>query len=105
YPIGSLDLLEDLIVESVRSARRTRPRSGVGPTSLVDLDLTTGEMRIVKDDHELERLRVAASIGAAGHVAAMGRIRPGAGEWEIQAALEATFRELGAASPSFPSIV
>ncbi len=105
YPIGTGDALEALVVGAIRSARSARPRSGVGPTALVDLDATTAGMRVVKDAHELDRMRVAARIGAAGHIAAMRRARPGVGEWELQAALEAEFRALGADGPAFPSIV
>jgi Xaa-Pro aminopeptidase len=50
-------------------------------------------------------LRASAAIAAAGHRAAMRAARPGAGEWEMEAALEGTFRAMGASGPAFPSIV
>jgi Xaa-Pro aminopeptidase len=105
YPIGASEQLDRHVADAVRANRGPRQRAGSGPSRLVDLEATTGEMRLIKDAHELERMRVAAHIAAAGHVAAMERARPGAGEWEIQAELEATFRSLGADGPAYPTIV
>jgi Xaa-Pro aminopeptidase len=104
-PIGVGELIDGRISEAFLKARRGRQRSGIGPMCLVDLEVTTGEMRLIKEAHELERIRTAAEISAVGHVAAMERTRPGVGEWEVQAALESAFRSAGAAYPAFPSIV
>jgi Xaa-Pro aminopeptidase len=93
------------MIEALLQARRSRQRSGFGPIGVQDLEAITGEMRLIKDDSELARMRTAARVAAAGHIAAMLRARPGAGEWEIQAALEAGFLSSGAARPAFPSIV
>ena len=105
YPAGGDPAVDARVLALVNRARRSRPRTGTGPTAVVDLDEILAEMRKIKDEHEIERIRVAASIGAAGHRAAMARARPGLGEWELEAALEAAFRSLGAAGPSFASIV
>jgi Xaa-Pro aminopeptidase len=105
YPVGADSELDARVLELTARARRTRPRTGAGPTAIVDLDSVLAEMRKIKDEHEIERMRTAAAIGAAGHRAAMARARPGQGEWELEAILEATFRSLGATGPAFPSIV
>ena len=105
YPLGASAELDTKVMELVAKARRARARTGSGPTALIELDSLLAEMRKIKDEHELERMRVAAEIGAAGHRAVMARARPGMGEWELEAILEATFRSHGATGPSFPSIV
>jgi len=105
YPVGAVESLDRLLLEGVVRSRRGRQRTGTGLSTLVDLEAITGPMRLVKDPAEIDRIRVAADIAAAGHVAAMERARPGVGEWEIQAALEGVFRSLGASGPAFPSIV
>lgn len=105
YPLGQSAAFDDRALGLVARARRSRPRTGTGPISVVDLDSVLAEMRKVKDEEEVARMRVAASIGAAGHRAAMARAGEGVGEWEIEAALESTFRELGATGPAFSSIV
>ncbi len=104
YPLGHA-VLEPMVLRTLKRARPSRQRSGTGPVASGDLDIILGEMRRVKDDVEVGRLRTAAAISAEGHLAAMRAARPGVGEWELQAVLEATFRAMGAAGPAFPSIV
>src|SRR5690606_8366671 len=105
YPIGASARIDDLATEAVLLARSQRQRSGRGPIGFEDLEATTGVLRMVKDAAEISRIRVATELSAQGHLAAMRAARAGAGEWEVQAALESTFRALGAAGPAFPSIV
>ena len=105
YPIGASEQLDRQVADALVRSRIPRQRTGSGPRMLVDLEATIGGLRLIKDAQELERIRVAARIAAAGHVAAMERARPGAGEWEIQAELEAAFRAMGASGPAYPSIV
>jgi Xaa-Pro aminopeptidase len=105
YPVGTDAGLDRRMLDLVSRARRVRPRTGVGPTALVELDGILAGMRLVKDGHEIERMRTAGAIAAAGHRAVMARARAGLGEWELQAVLEGTFRSFGATGPAFPSIV
>src|SRR5438132_3310436 len=79
------------LVFSGRDVRNLRP--------LVD------SMRLVKDADEIARMRKAIDISAAGHVAAMQVARPGMWEYEIEAAVEASFRRNGADRLGYPSIV
>ena len=104
YPFGH-PAVEPLVLATLRDSRGSRARSGTGPAATEDLDVALGRMRRVKDDAELERIRTAARISAQGHLAAMRHVRPGMGEWEVEAVLEGAFRARGAAGPAFPSIV
>jgi Xaa-Pro aminopeptidase len=86
--------------------RLKRPRSGKGPHDLRDPAAVLDRMRMVKDAGEIALLRRAARVSAEGHLAAMRAGRPGAGEWEVQAALENVFRAAGPGyAVAFPSIV
>lgn len=105
YELGSRPAMDRLLTELVVGFRRTRPRSGRGPTGIADPGDLLHPMRRVKDPVELERMRVAAEIAAKGHLAAMRVARPGVGEWEMEAALEGVFRRAGARGPAYPSIV
>ena len=105
YPIGVDADLDLRVREMFVRARRGRPRTGMGPVALEEVEEVLAPMRRVKDEAELERMRIAARITAAGHLAAMAAARPGVGEWEVEAVLEGTFRRLGAEGPAFPSIV
>jgi Xaa-Pro aminopeptidase len=101
-------------VESWLAALRPRSRSGVQhPRAHLDLRGPLDEMRLVKDDVELDTLREAARISGEAHVRAMrfaarrARLEPGSPlhEYEIEAELLHEFRRNGAQSPAYPSIV
>ncbi len=62
-------------------------------------------LRLAKDADELEALRRAALITAAGHHAAMVATRPGMFEYEVQAVVEGAFRRSGSPRNGYPSIV
>jgi Xaa-Pro aminopeptidase len=62
-------------------------------------------MRLVKDSDEMARLRMAVDISVLGHLAAMRAARPGAFEYEIEAAFEGEIRRQGADRVGYPSIV
>jgi Xaa-Pro aminopeptidase len=96
----------DAAVRSVMAAaRRSRPRSGRGPHTLVDPRLLLGPMRVIKDNHEIELIRLAAAITVDAFSDVAGIIRGADGEWQVEAALEHAFRRAGASGPAFPSIV
>ena len=59
----------------------------------------------MKDQDEIRRLRRAAEISAEGHLAAMREAKPGAWEYQLEAAAEGTFHRLGAERVGYPSIV
>ncbi|HWC65096.1 MAG TPA: aminopeptidase P family protein [Thermoanaerobaculia bacterium] len=77
-----------------------------GPNpELVDPSAILAEMRLRKEESEIAALEAAAAITAEAHARAAEALRPGAGEWEIEALLEYEFRRRGAAGPAYPSIV
>jgi Xaa-Pro aminopeptidase len=76
--------------------------SGAGA---VDLRPELAALRVVKDEDEMRRLRRAINISTEGHLAAMRAAKPGAWEYELEAAAEGTFRRLGAERLGYPSIV
>ncbi len=63
------------------------------------------QLRARKSPAELDLLRKAAQISAAGHRAAMRAIAPGLHEYDLQAVVEYTFRRLGSERPAYGSIV
>ena len=62
-------------------------------------------MRLIKDDHEIQRLRRAAEISSIGLVEAMRAIRPGMTELEVAGVMEATWKREGSPKASFSPIV
>lgn len=102
---GGPEPLRSVLVALLAESRRRRQRTGRGPCALVDAGTILDEMRLRKDDHELELLRRAGRVTAESFREAAASVRPGAGEWEVEAALEFAFRRRGAEFTAFPSII
>ncbi|HLG13090.1 MAG TPA: aminopeptidase P family protein [Blastocatellia bacterium] len=94
---GSQLTREYLFVESLK-----RLAPGV---EIVDLSPIIGEMRKVKSPAEIALLQKAIDISGEGHREAARTIKPGAFEYEVQAALEYAFARNGSERPGYPSIV
>lgn len=85
---------------------RTKARLAVrGPDAIVDLRCFVDDLRLVKTPAEVRALRRAGRVTAEGHHEAMRLSAPGVGEYELQAALEYTFKAAGAARVGYSSIV
>ena len=105
FALGTDEEMDRMVVDQLARFRASRPRKGTGPVAIEDPGEILGRMRLVKDGVEIERMRVAARITAAGHRAAMAAAVPGLGEWALEAALEHAFRESGGGGPAYPPIV
>ncbi len=106
YYLVGRDAGWDARVLSWLNAVRARARSGVhAPARILDAASLLDEMRLIKDAHELTRMRRAARISAAAHRRAMRAAAPGRYEYEIEAELLYEFRRQGAAAPAYPPIV
>mgnify|MGYP003593210497 CR=1 FL=1 len=96
----------DQAVRAAIEALRGGDRAGdVAPACLRDARLLLGEERIIKDAAALACLRRAIAISGEGHLAAMRATRPGAYEFEIEAALQHEFLRHGSSGPGYTSIV
>jgi Xaa-Pro aminopeptidase len=105
YRLGRRDSLERLVEGALHHARARGPRTGSGPRGLIDPGEALDDLRLVKDPSELQAIRSACAVTLEGHRAAAAAIRPGVGEWQIEAALEGAFRDAGATRPGFDTIV
>lgn len=104
--LGDGGALDRRMLALLAGFRRSRPRSGKGPWDVRDPAQLLDRMRLVKEPAEIALMREAAELAARGHLAAMRAGRPGVGEWEVQALLDATFRGHAPDSgTSFPPIV
>jgi len=105
YALGRDERMNAKILDLVNRARLMRPRTGKGPTSMVDPGEILHEMRLFKSEGELGLMQRAVTASTAAHHAALTQTRPGMYEYEIEALLEFQFRRHGAAGPAYPSIV
>lgn len=89
-------------LNTVRSQSRAGKRA---PREIRDLRALIDGMRLVKDDSEIDTMRRAAAISAAGHARAMRHCRPGMAEYELEAELIHEFRRRGADGHAYTPIV
>src|SRR5262245_17332666 len=99
------DALADRLLAAVRRAQADRPRTGAGPTAILDATEILHEQRLFKAPDEIDRLRAAIAIACEAHREAMRMTRPGMFEYEIEALVDFTFRRRGATGPAYPSII
>lgn len=85
---------------------KRRVRQGISaPHQLSDLDKLLHEQRLIKDEAAQAGLRKAAKVTVSGHLAAMRTARSGIYEYELQASLEQTYKQLGSTHQAFSTIV
>jgi Xaa-Pro aminopeptidase len=104
-PMGRHPAFTQHLLGWLQQWQTQRPRSGRGPTTVIDPSEILHEMRLFKDPAELAAMRRAITIAAEAHTAAMRTVRPGVHEYEIEALLDYTFRRHGGWGPAYPSIV
>jgi Xaa-Pro aminopeptidase len=106
YHVLGRDQDLDAKVAEILNDMRLRSRQGFEPpSSIVDLRNLLHEMRLRKEDAELDIMRRAAAITAEAHREAARLARDGRFEYELAARLEYAFRRLGASGPAYTSIV
>ena len=105
YALGSDDRV-DGIISALVQRRRGMAQRGAKPIRRIE-DPTTqvDAMRQIKTNDEIALLQRAIDITAHGFDAAMRTAAPGVHEYEVQAALERPFRQLGSPRNGYPSIV
>jgi Xaa-Pro aminopeptidase len=90
----------------VSKARAHRDRHGVVlPSTIKDISVPLGEMRLIKTADEQAALQAASDLSASGHMEAMRFAAPGMYEYQVQAALEYSWRAKGARHNGYSSIV
>lgn len=72
---------------------------------ICELDEVLAQMRLYKDEHEIDMLSQAADISSLAHINAMRRCKPGMFEYEIEALLLEGFVSQGCRNVAYESIV
>jgi len=105
YPIGGDNAWDARIIKA-RESVKAKSRTGIqAPNAMRDVRELLNEMRLFKDEHEVNLLRAAAKISCGAHRRAMRFTRPGQYEYEVEAELLHEFCRHGARHPAYTSIV
>ena len=105
FRVGRHPAVEPLVLSAWGRQLDSYARSGTAALGLVAPTPILHRLRLVKDGHELQRMREACRISAEAHELARSMTQPGMNEAEVQAAIEAHFRAAGARGPAYGSIV
>ncbi|MFN6961704.1 MAG: aminopeptidase P N-terminal domain-containing protein [Rhodocyclaceae bacterium] len=105
YSLGH-DATWDARIFQALNAVRAQTRAGKrAPRLIHDVRAELDEMRLVKDEYEIELMRRAARIAGAAHRRAMRFVAPGKHEYEVEAEFLHEFRRHGCQAPAYPPIV
>lgn len=105
YSIGQHDALDQQIRHWLNLIRSKARQGATAPTELVMLDHLLHEMRLFKDEDEIELMRKAGEISALGHVQAMKACKPGVMEYQLEAEILHYFAMNGCRQPAYSTIV
>ncbi len=105
FRIGKHPHLEPLVLKTWSEHLQKLPRSGSGPLSMIAPCPILHNLRLRKDDFEIERMRIAAKISAEAHEMVREFSRPGMNERDLQAQIEKHFLEQGTRGPAYGSII
>ncbi len=105
YRLGASKICDRAVREALAAGRARRARHGAGAHGVADPGVVLDELRVRKDHSEIVRMKEAARISMAAFREALATVRPGVGEWEVEAAMEGGFRRRGAKGPAFATIV
>jgi Xaa-Pro aminopeptidase len=97
YHPGKNSVLDQIIQTQIKQVNSLAPLYNV--YSLID------EMRLFKDENELNTMRHAARISARAHQRAMQHARVGLCEYQLEAEILHEFRYQGADAPAYGTIV
>ena len=105
YGFGADEAFNQKIIQLLKGYRRHRMREGTGPTILIDPTDLLAEMRLIKDETELGRIRRAVGISVEAHIAAMQAVCPDMYEYELESLIDSIYRKNGGTGPAFLTIV
>ena len=105
YFFGAHPENDQTIFDAIHAVGRRRRTHQTAPFKLLDAKTILHELRLVKTDFEIQKMRLASRLSAEAHMEAMRVAAPGGNEFDLQAALERVFRAGGSRRQAYGSIV
>jgi len=105
FSIGKYPKIEKIVLEIFSQQLESSSRIGVGAKSIKSPEVYLNEMRLIKSDFEVNRMREAIQISAEAHELVRESISSKKNERQIQGLIEGFFLEKGARGPAYNSIV
>lgn len=105
YRFGRDNQLDQTILQYLSGQRYRRLKTAYPPHTIIDPTIILGEMRLHKDEEEVEYMQKAGDIAAEAHILAMQQCQPGMNEAQIESIIEHHFRMSGANGAAYNSII
>ena len=105
YSIGKFPKFEEIVLNIFSKQLEGRTRVGKGAIAIKSPEIYLNQMRLIKSDFEINRMREATQISAEAHELVRGSIASKKNERQIQGLIEGFFLEKGARGPAYNSIV
>ncbi|MFX1564615.1 MAG: M24 family metallopeptidase [Promethearchaeota archaeon] len=103
YNLRSVDIgieLNHISARRFEDIKRLLPDAG-----LRNISTALSELRMIKDEVEIEKIKTAFQIAENGLRAAIEFIRPGISEIEVAGEVERTLRKAGATQTGYPTVI
>lgn len=103
--VGRYPDFDAQLLSWMNKIKQDASRGKHAPYEFVDLNHLLHEQRLIKRQDEIQLMRKAGKMTAAGHRRAMQVCQPGMFEYQVQAEMECEFRKAGSHYNAYPSIV
>ncbi len=105
YRFGVDKKLDRTILDYLSGQRVARLKTAYPPHTIVDPTIPIHEMRLFKNEEEIEIMAKSGEIAAEAHILAMKKTKPGMNESQVEALMEGYMKDKGAAGVAYNSIV
>ena len=103
YPIGKKKGFDQQVIDWTTAAG-TKDRHSKS-INIIDATSLIGNMRLIKDEHEINLIRKACDISAEAHIEAMKSVKDGDNEQQIESMYIHEFSKRGARFPAYNPII
>lgn len=108
FPMGASSEFDQQVLEwrnTLRQKVKKRPKMSIPPGEMVDIRHHLHEMRLIKTQAEIQRMRYAANAASKAHKALMKACAVGKNETQMEAELNYHFAQNHCRFSAYPSIV
>lgn len=105
YRFGVDNKLDQQILTYLSAQRFRRLKTAYPPHTIIDPIILLHEMRLHKNEEEIELMQKSADIAADAHILAMKTAKAGMNESSVEAVIEHHFRMNGASGVAYNSII
>ena len=105
FSIGKNQEIEEIILSLWSKQLEKYSRLGIAPTAIKPVGLYLNEMRLIKSEYEIMRMREAAQISAEAHEYLRLNMHSKNNERQLQGIIEGFFLDKGARGPAYNTII